>query len=112
MDSFFIFGKDVFPDSWEIYGFYDEQIATEPANDLHFAISSIIEELEDLKLIFKEMENNRKVNLPFTDPAISQYNSPTNNMTLIYDFTSNFIIFMRYWIRRDQSLKGSWTNVI
>ena len=70
MDTPLIFRKDIFPYSWEIYGLDGKQIASEPSNDLHLAVGSIVEELEDLNLVLKEMKDDRDVNLPFRNPTI------------------------------------------
>lgn len=58
MDTFLILHEDILPNPAEVDWLNNEQVLSEPSNDLHFAIRAIVEELEYHHLIFQKMENH------------------------------------------------------
>lgn len=57
VDAFLVFDKDILPDSAEVDRLYGKQVFSEPADDLHFAVRTVVEKLEHHHLVLQKMED-------------------------------------------------------
>lgn len=97
--AFLELDKEVFPYSRQVYGFYGEDVVSQPSDYLHFAVAAVVEELEDHHLIFQKMKDNPQIDFPPAYISLIQKHPPSHKLTCINHCRGNIPFLMYHRIR-------------